>query len=191
MTKAKANRRIKIARLITAPRFFFSRIQESFQKPTGGPAIRSPSCRSTSSVLNRSGVGSRRLVSITLLLLCSGDANSRVYDPIRDVLKQEGDHEEDREEYRRAEDHRVVVDEDRLHELLPDPRHSEDLLDYQSARYQVDGQRRENGDERYHGVPHGVLDDNCQAGEPLGLRQGDVVLAQNLEHQMLEVLGQD
>src|SRR5215211_2754411 len=99
MTKARAIRTTMTPRLISAPRFFFSLIQESFQKPIGGPAIRSPSCAVRGAELKRSGVSSRCRVSIsTNLLLRSGDADSGIYDPVHDVLYQEGEYEQNREE---------------------------------------------------------------------------------------------
>src|SRR5215207_3924545 len=182
MTKAMANRMMMTPRLMSAPRFFFSRLQESFQKPTGGPAMRSPSSAATPADSKRSGVKSRCLVSMSLLLLRSGDADTGVYDPVQDVLYQEGDYEHDGEEQRRAQDHRVVVDDDRVHELVTDAGHREDLLDHQRTGYYVDGQRRHDGDERDQGVAQDVPYDHRQAGESLGFRQGDVVLPHYLQH---------
>ena len=94
---------------MTAPRFFFSRIQESFQNPTGGPASRS---LFRLVYLDRPEE-IRRQVAVSgfhALLLSSsavvpstvsprddnrrppsGYADARVYDPVRDVLHQEGD----------------------------------------------------------------------------------------------------
>jgi hypothetical protein len=47
------------ARLMSAPRFFFSLIQELFQKPTGRPTTRSLSCVETSADSKWSGVSLR------------------------------------------------------------------------------------------------------------------------------------
>src|SRR5215210_1782924 len=63
-----AKRMMMTARLNTAPRFFFSRIQESFQKPTGGPAIRSPAPPPMSAGKKRFGDSLRCPVSMGHML---------------------------------------------------------------------------------------------------------------------------
>src|SRR5215210_5564448 len=130
----------------SAPRFFFNRIHEPLQKPTGGPEIRSLSCQLDSRGSKRSGVSLGR-ISTRFLLLCAGDAYPGVDQPVQDVLDQERQYEQYGEKDGRTHDHGVVAHHYRAHELLANAGHREDLLYDQRARNYEDGERKQNGDQ--------------------------------------------
>ena len=93
----------------------------------------------------------------------SGDTYPGVDYRVQDVLDQVGQYEDHREEDRRAEYRRVVVDEDGAHEQVPDAGNREDLLDDYGARYEPHHEREQHRDERYERVTQHVLPDHRHA----------------------------
>src|SRR5215213_1774992 len=109
-------------------------------------------------------------------------AYAGVYYPIEDVLQEVGTHKKHRVQYGGAHDDREVLLEDRTHKLLAEARYGEYRLDYQGPRYQGGGEGEHDGDERDHGVPEHVPEDDREPTQALSLGERHVVLTQHLEH---------